>query len=179
MCTSKFFSQEKQFLTLKKKWHERLEKRNRFPWLVSISLYFKFASCFQPCAFAWLVNTSTISCWASQEPCGLSSRVKSTLEARSYRKYTSVFFNESLAFLVNWYFFVKLCLTLVTDAHSCLIIRWVLYSSFPHLSLFLMQFLFILFSGINRLKTGKLGNDKKIKKIDLSREDEDKVKNST
>ena len=88
------------------------------------------------------------------------------------------YFDKSLAFFMKMAFLCLVC----TNEHSRLTIHCELFYSsftslFPHLNLFLMQILSILFSGSKRLKTGKSGEHKKIKRIQTAEDDEDKVKN--
>ena len=69
----------------------------------------------------------------------------------------------------KWCFFVKLCLVLVNE-HSRLTTHCEFVNSsftrlFPHLGLFLTQFLSVRFSESQQPKTGKSGKHKKIKRM--------------
>ena len=97
-----------------------------------------------------------MSCRTLEQTHGFKNTVKRRLEASSGTYKTlepvAVIFTRVWLSLLNWRFFVDLCLVLV-NAYSCLTVHRELFFfsftlSFSHLSLFLTQFLSLLFSGL-------------------------------
>ena len=186
MCTVRLLH-EKRILTLKKKWRRRLGKRSRSAdiqfckWLVSISLHsISRANISGTNTGSRVILPRALPTDSVYTPKHQKNRMafiskkvrKRILEASSGAIRDATFWE--VFFCLSKVTFLCRALSCTSKARWCLTIHGIFFTPplvvnylFPHLGLFLMQFLSILFSGNRRMKTAKSGKHGEIKGFKL------------